>query len=169
MAIPQSKIILGLTLLLALVVKLHYSVATADDLVWVLAPTTWLVELFSAIPFHFEVGRGYVTRDLPVVIGPGCAGLNFFIITLCASLFTFIDRFAGRRLIGWALLVLLAYLLTLLVNAFRIVGGILLLRLGSEVGLQTDGLLHSAQGMLFFFSFLVLYLLLLQRFFNKRV
>lgn len=157
-----------LTALLAVVIKLHYSLAGATALTWVLAPTTYLVELFTAQPFLFHPDKGYVAVDLPVVIGPGCAGLNFYVITLCTSVFAFIDRFDRQRLYGWLFLAVLAYPVTLLVNAFRIIGGMVLLKVGGIAGLHTDGVMHSAQGMLFFFVFLVGYLLLLQFLIEKR-
>ena len=58
----RPKVIWSVQLLLvglyALGLKLFYSSATADDLLWILTPTTALVELLSGRSFEFESYAG---------------------------------------------------------------------------------------------------------------
>lgn len=158
----QLMLVWMLTAVVVIAVKYHYSVAGPDDLRWVLSPTTYLVELFWSVNFIFDPAKGYVATELPVVIGPGCAGLNFFVISLSMSVFTFIGGFKRRMLYGWFMFLLMNYLVTLLVNAFRIIGGVVLLQIGNDFGFDAGGVVHSAQGTLFYFVFLVGYFVTLR-------
>src|SRR5262245_43541462 len=70
---------LAVVLLCALALKFYYSNATADELRWILAPTTALVELLSGRSFAFESYTGYMSSDHRFVIAVPCAGVNFLI------------------------------------------------------------------------------------------
>ena len=72
---------LAIVLLCALALKQYYSTATADELRWILAPTTLLVELLSGRSFTFESYTGYMSNDHTFVIAVPCAGVNFLITT----------------------------------------------------------------------------------------
>jgi hypothetical protein len=66
-------------LLCALALKLYYSAASANQLRWILAPTTALVELVSGASFEFEANAGYLSGDRKFLIAASCAGVNFLI------------------------------------------------------------------------------------------
>jgi exosortase K len=68
-----------LVALCALALKFYYSTATPDELRWILAPTTLLVELLSREQFEFESYAGYMSSDRSFVIAVPCAGVNFLI------------------------------------------------------------------------------------------
>src|SRR6266581_9094745 len=59
--------------------KLYYSTATVNQLRWILAPTTLLVELISRTRFEFESHAGYISSDHTFLIAGSCAGVNFLI------------------------------------------------------------------------------------------
>ncbi len=63
----------------AFALKLYYSTATADDLRWILAPTTALVEFLSGASFEFESRAGYISRERGFLIANSCSGVNFLI------------------------------------------------------------------------------------------
>ena len=63
----------------ALALKLYYSAASANQLRWILAPTTALVELVSGRSFAFESNAGYLSDDRSFLIAASCAGVNFLI------------------------------------------------------------------------------------------
>src|SRR5215510_15997249 len=63
----------------AFALKLHYSTASANQLRWILAPTTALVELVSGATFEFESYAGYISRERGFLIANSCAGVNFLI------------------------------------------------------------------------------------------
>src|SRR5712691_8663665 len=70
---------LVVVVLCAAVVKLYYSTASVNQLRWILAPTTLLVELVSGSRFEFESHAGYINSDHSFVIAASCAGVNFLI------------------------------------------------------------------------------------------
>src|SRR5215216_5115587 len=105
-------------LLCALALKFYYSTATADELRWILAPTTVLVELLSGKSFEFESLTGYMSSDHTFVIAAPCAGVNFLITSFV--------MFSLRRLwrerfqsVSWRFIpvaAVLAYAATLIAN-----------------------------------------------------
>jgi exosortase K len=112
--------VLALALVYAL--KRHYSTATTDDLLWIMAPTRLLVEWMSGLEFVLEPA-GYVSTSAALTITPGCAGVNFLAICGLSLVFALPPQpgSVGRRLAWFPLGLGLAYLLTLVANALRIV------------------------------------------------
>lgn len=112
-----------LALLLAYGLKTHYSRATSEELGWMLTPTAAAVEHLSGLDFERERGEGYINRARRVIIAPSCAGVNFLIAAACMAIFSYthcMPTFAGKAAwFGGSLLA--SYLLTIAVNAVRIV------------------------------------------------
>lgn len=141
----------------AFALKLHYSRAEAGDLLWVLGPTTALVERVSGGGFSFQPGEGYVSHSLRFVIAPSCAGVNFLIaafLSLVVGLVT-----ARRTLVGAAAFTAgaaaLAYGATVIANAARISGAI---ALRSWSALLDPESLHRVEGIVVYLACLcVLY------------
>lgn len=166
--VPRLAVAL-LATVLVLNLKLFYSNAGPDELDWMLWPTTWLVQAFTAFAFVHEAHKGYVAVDLPVVIGAGCAGLNFLAIALAMCAYCVI-MLARRHLLAWFVgLGLLSYAVTVCANAFRIVGALALLAADSRAPLPSFEKLHGAQGALFYFVFLVLYFVAVRAALNHKV
>jgi exosortase K len=151
-------------LLCALTLKLYYSKASADQLRWILAPTTVFVELVSRISFEFESHAGYISSDRSFLIAPSCAGVNFLITAFL--------MLSARKLLSarsqdnaWGFIpaaALIAYLVTLVANTVRIA---LALRLGRlpEISFLNSDQLHRAEGILVYFGFLLLLLLISEK------
>jgi exosortase K len=144
-------------LLCALALKLYYSNASANQLRWILAPTTALVELLSGISFEFESHTGYMSEDNSFLIAPSCAGVNFLITAFLMLSARELLR-AGSHDNVWGVIpaaALIAYLVTLAANTVRIA---LALRLGRlpEPGFLSPFQLHRVEGILVYFGFLLL-------------
>ena len=147
----------GVVLLCALTLKQYYSMANANQLRWILAPTTTLVELVSGTSFEFESYAGYISGDRSFLIAPSCAGVNFLITAFL--------MLSARKLLrdrsqdgGWGFIpaaALIAYIVTLIANTVRIV---IALRLGGlpQVGGLNPHQLHRVEGILVYFGFLLL-------------
>lgn len=119
--LERYAVVVG-ALVLAVLLKVHYSRATAEDLRWVLSPTASLSELVLARSFSFRAGEGYLSRELSILISPACAGINFMIVALLSLALGFARpsvSWSSRAcsLLGW---LALAYGATLLVNTLRI-------------------------------------------------
>jgi len=156
---------LAAVLLCALALKFYYANATANELLWILGPTTALVELLSGRSFAFESYTGYVSSDHRFVIAVPCAGVNFLITALL--------MFGLRRLwrerfqkVSWRFLpvtVAVAYVATLVVNTTRICIALEMQRRGVEVDGLSGNQLHRVEGIVVYFGFLLLLFVLSER------
>lgn len=141
----------------ALALKLYYSGASANELRWILAPTTVLVELLSGVSFEFESHAGYINSDRSFLIASSCAGVNFLITAflMLSARKLLRDRSQDNtwRLIPTAALI--AYFATLVANTVRISIALWLGRL-PEVGGLNRYQLHRVEGIIVYFGFLLL-------------
>lgn len=156
---------LALVGLCALALKFYYSTATADDLLWILRPTTALVELLSGQRFEFESYAGYVSSDRRFVIAVPCAGVNFLIT---AFLMLGLRRLWRERFraISWRfipLAALLAYLVTLFANTTRIWLALELRAHAVAISGLNNNQLHRLEGIVVYFTFLLLLFVLIER------
>jgi exosortase K len=153
--IPRTdRLHIGVALAVALVLKTHYSVATAGELAWILAPTTALVGAATGASFVVETQNGYLSPELNLLIAPVCAGVNFLIAAYCAAAFGLMPlvRRAGRK---WAFLagaLGAAYVITVAVNAARILIGLRLRDVVPPVEWMTAADLHRAEGVVVYVS-----------------
>ena len=141
---------LAVVLLCALALKFYYSNATADELRWILAPTTALVELLSGRSFAFESHTGYMSSDHRFVIAVSCGGVNFLIT---AFLMLGLRRLWRDRLQGvsWTFLpaiAAVAYVATLIANTTRICVALEIQRRSFEVDGLSGNQLHRLEGIL---------------------
>jgi exosortase K len=149
---------LFLVVLCALALKLYYSTATPDELRWILAPTTVLVELLSGKSFAFESYTGYMSSDHTFVIAAPCAGVNFL---LTSFLMLALRRLWRERFesVSWRIIPMaagIAYITTLVANTVRICVALL----GVEISWLNANQLHRLEGILVYFGFLLLLFML---------
>ena len=153
---------LVVVLVVAFTLKQSYSSASVDELRWILAPTTFLVELITGASFSFETHAGYMSSDRRFLIAGSCAGVNFMIAAfLLLSFGQFLKRKLSYKFIPLALAV--SYATTIIANTVRISTALQL----QETPLNINGLsanqLHRLEGILIYFGFLLLLFLLSQR------
>lgn len=156
---------LFVVMLCALALKFYYSTASANDLRWILAPTTLLVELLSGKSFSFESYTGYMSSDHTFVIAVSCAGVNFLIAAflMLALRGLWRERFQG---VNWWFLPIAgasAYLATLLANTVRIVVALEIERRSFEVSWLTANQLHRLEGIVVYFGFLMVLFMISER------
>jgi len=152
--------------LCALALKFYYSTATADQLRWILAPTTTLVELLSGRRFEFESYAGYMTSDRSFVIAVPCAGVNFLIT---AFLMVSLRRLWRERYqsLGWRFIpitAMVAYVGTLIANTTRICIALELRACSVEISGLTNNQMHRLEGILVYFGFLLFLFFLTEEF-----
>jgi exosortase K len=155
----QNAIFYLLALLIAIGLKYHYSRAGSEELIWILGPTAKLVEHIGGIPFESEAGAGFVNHKLRVIIAPACAGVNFLIIAFCTAVFSGLYNFKRiRAKIVWLTISLLsAYVLTIPVNALRILLSIYVYDADIYSGWLTAQRVHRLEGVVIYFFFLCLF------------
>jgi exosortase K len=153
----NRKAQLIVALLCAVALKFYYATASVNQLRWILAPTTRLVELVTGARFAFESNAGYMSSDHTFLIAASCAGVNFLIAAfLMLSLRKlWINR---SQKISWTFLpvtALGAYLTTVVANAVRISTALLLRQTPLRISL-TPNQIHRFEGILVYFGFLLL-------------
>ena len=149
----------------AVALKHHYSVASPGQLDWILAPTTFAVETVTGADFVREAGTGWLSRERMFVIAKSCAGVNFLIVALLASAWSF----GATRPTLRGKLVLLAgcaaasYAATLVANTARIALAMHLHEAVEPSGWLTRARVHRVEGVLVYLVFLCLFYLAAQR------
>jgi len=155
----------GLTVLIMLLLKRHYSVATAGQLDWILAPTATLVAWFTSANPVLESGVGYVDFAKGIIVAPGCAGVNFMIMAFGLAAFCGLHQI--HRLpsqLTWLILALVAaYGLTLVVNTWRIGLSMALYNADIYTEWLTAARVHRLAGVALYLGALWLYFLGLRR------
>jgi exosortase K len=149
---------LVVVVLCAVAVKLYYSTASVNQLRWILAPTTAIVELVSGSRFEFESYAGYMSSDRSFVIAASCAGVNFLIT---AFLMLSVRKLWGNRVKGtsWRFIpfaAVCAYLATLVANTVRISTALQLRGTNQKAGWLSANQLHRFEGIFIYFGFLLL-------------
>ena len=160
---------LVVVVLCAVVVKLYYSTTSVNQLRWILAPTTFLVELVSGSRFEFESYAGYMSSDRTFVIAASCAGINFLIT---AFLMLSLRKLWGDRTqdTAWRFIpraALCAYLATLVANTVRISTALRLRGMNQEGGWLSPNQLHRFEGIFIYFGFLLLLFMVSERMGSK--
>ena len=138
--------------------KRHYAVASAEELRWILGPTSRLVALLSGTTFEFEQGAGYLSRERLFLIEKSCAGVNFMIAALGMIGFG-LSRDVGHRWRAASIVpcaLALSYVAAVLVNAVRIVVAMDLASADLAGGWWTEARVHRVEGIAVYFSGLLL-------------
>jgi exosortase K len=150
---------------MAVGLKYHYSHARSDDLGWILGPTAGVVEHISGITFEKEDGAGFVNRGNRVIIAPSCAGVNFLIIAFCMAAFSGLCclNALGSKICWVGSSAAWAYVLTIAVNALRIVGSIYLYNADIYYHGLTPERLHRISGIFIYLVFLYLFYMTLNK------
>jgi exosortase K len=143
----------------AVMIKHHYSIATAADLEWMLRPLSLSLEWLSGHHFHRDSLREWVSTSADVRLVKACAGINFLLMSALAWAWLFrpdrgekcdfLTWVAGRLLLLGAVFIA-AWFTALLANSLRILVAMNLPSLGAEV--------HRLVGMLIYVPLLSLQL-----------
>ncbi|WP_299454786.1 exosortase K [uncultured Microscilla sp.] len=157
----KNGLILGVMGLVAFTLKKFYQTAEVTDLYWILAPTKVAVHSFTGLEFSYDASQGYINQAHQFVIAKSCAGVNFLIIAFCTSVFGFTPKIKGShwQWLSLPVFLVIAYLLTVAVNAFRIVNALLLK--DAYTAILPANRLHAIEGAIVYLAFLLIYYLLL--------
>lgn len=69
-------------LVVVVLLKRHYSIATAADLEWMFRPLSLLLEWFSGHHFYMDGNYEWVSESADVRLVKACAGINFMLMSL---------------------------------------------------------------------------------------
>lgn len=166
----QDTVLFMVVLFIAYGLKRHYSSAVSDELVWILGPTSWLVEALTGIPFVLEKGAGFVSRQAMIAITKSCAGVNFLIIVFCMTTFSVLPKIKQlkSKLITLFCIGAGAYFATLIANTVRIMVAIYLYSNDIHFGWFSQARIHRIEGIAIYFVFLWLVYFYIQKYGDKK-
>jgi exosortase K len=144
-------------LLIAWGLKRHYSAAAADDLRWMLTPTTAFAGAMTGTAFEWQVGEGYLSRERLFLIEKSCAGVNFLIAAFGMLTLALSHRAratsSAAQVLGTSLVA--GYAAAVVINAVRIAIGMWL----AAHPVASSGLsaadVHRIEGIVVYFGGLV--------------
>ena len=144
-----------------LLLKHHYSIASASDLDWMFRPLSVLLEWFTGHAFYRDSNHEWVSGSADVRLVKACAGINFMLMSFMAYAWTLRPGCCravaarswiakGAVLLGAAIIA--AWMTSLLANSLRIIVAMALTSNGAG--------LHRLIGMLIYVPLLSLQLAL---------
>lgn len=145
--------------------KRHYAGARADDLRWILSPTTQVVSVMTGTAFAWQPGEGYFSRDRLFLIEKSCAGINFMVSALGMLTLVLVQRagsgMSATRVVGVSLAA--SYVAAVLVNAVRIAVAMWLAGHPAPLSTFSAADVHRVEGIAVYFGGLVVLYELVQR------
>jgi exosortase K len=150
----------------AALLKLFYSTANVNELRWILAPTSFCVEVITGETFRFESYAGYINHDNSFLIADSCSGVNFLI---AAFLMLSVLMLWGKRQreVAWhafPIAAAAAFVTTIAANTVRIAVALKLHRMNAATLWINPEQMHRLQGIFIYFGFLLLLYFLYEKF-----
>ena len=138
--------------------KRHYSGAGADDLWWILSPTSRVVGAVTGTTFVAVPSEGYVSHERLFVIEKSCAGINFLIAAFGMLTVALLHRVRSgvSGLCVFAVSLSAGYLAAVIVNATRITIAMWLADRSSALSALPSAQIHRLEGIVVYFAGLVL-------------
>jgi exosortase K len=143
---------------LVFVMKYLHAKAGTEELLFILQPTSFAVQVFQNASSEFIPEKGFVFPDIDIVIDKSCAGGNFLI--LCFSvLIVSVFLNLNKKNLGWFLipaLLIVAWLMAIITNVIRINTAIFSLKLKTQWPVTASPWFHEMQGAIIYLTFLIL-------------
>jgi len=147
--------------------KRFYSGAGAMELMWILAPSSWLAKYLGGIDLFYEKGAGFISHTHHIVVGPACAGVNFLLICFFMLVFSFSRHFQNK--LGWLFCsLLLAFATTIVTNGVRIILAVYLFEQDIYGGYITPEGLHRFVGTAIYYGSLLGVYVVVERFVGSK-
>ena len=158
------------TMIIFMALKAWYTTAHHNQLLFLLNPTHLLVEAFTGSSAVYDAAVGYFYADLNITIEKSCSGFNFWLLSFVLFVFVALNHVQSQRSKLFVIPIMLgiSYVLTLFVNASRIVTSIAANSYTKEFMDHPITWLHQAEGTFIYLLFLILFYSALQFFFTQR-
>jgi exosortase K len=138
--------------------KRHYSDARADDLWWILSPTSRVVGAITGTAFVAVPSEGYVSHQRLFAIEKSCAGINFLVAAFGMLIVALLHRVrSGASALGvFGVSLSASYLAAIIVNATRIAIAMWLADRPAALSALPSAEIHRLEGIVVYFAGLVL-------------
>ncbi len=141
---------------LFIILKWGYTYLETDDLMFLLSPSTKLVEVFSGAKFTYVPNKGFYNEHLNIIINKSCSGVNLGI--LCFIMLGFLSvqhSYHGKNiLLSWVIMLMVAYIFTIFVNSSRIVISIIVQQI--NISFIKSPIIHECVGIATNLTFLII-------------
>jgi len=148
-----------ITISIFILLKFIYTLSNTNYLIFILKPTSTLIELVTNSKGEFVTESGYLHKKLTILINKSCSGFNFWL--LCFTMLAFLAfQFLERRIhkiVVLPILLFSTYVLTIGVNTSRILFSIFIDNtIKNMTGYTKTNWLHQAEGVFIYLSFLII-------------
>ena len=151
-----------------ILLKFLFSHMSSDELLFLLQPTNYIVEVMSNTESQYVSQQGFYNNRLNILINKSCSGFNFLLMCYLMLIFLIVGKLKNRlhKTISLPILLLLSYLLTLFSNSSRIMMSIMVRDIRLEFSIINTSWLHQLQGSFVYLFFLIIIYLMIENFFN---
>lgn len=159
-----------LVMAILMFLKLGYTLASNNDLLFLLFPLQKIVGWATASTSFYLKDKGFYFLPLSIAIDKSCAGFNFWLIAsgMLSFLSLHYNTIRVSKVLAIAVSFAVAYLLTIMANASRILLAIQM-KFNSPSFLKINQhLLHEAIGIVTYVCFLALCYLIANHLLNNR-
>lgn len=125
---------------------------------FILRPVSTLIYMITGAGYQYIESVGYTFQGLGINIGASCSGLNFLTMLFLMLVYSFIPRQRGinGKLTAFVAFSVLAYCISIIANASRILLSALVLTRTPLAFAGQDQLVHMSIGVMVYFSYLLL-------------
>ena len=151
---------------LFILLKLWFTIAGNNDLMFLLEPTDRFVGLITGSNSVYFSDSGYYHDKLNILIDKSCSGFNFWILGFVVFTYLALKYFDKplHKVLTIPAALLCAYVLTIFVNASRIYASVIVQTQTINIMPEQQHIVHEAVGIIIYLSFLVLAYYLIERF-----
>ncbi|MCD2426156.1 exosortase K [Niabella pedocola] len=165
MSIKQKMLLTVAGSLILILLKLLLRQSDADDLYFLLAPVSAIIEATGNYHAQFISGAGFFFRDLHVIINKSCSGATFMLTALLPAGYLLLSysRNVKSFFKTFPIALLFVYFLTILANTTRILTAIKLGGTSFLMGHIAPEKLHELLGMITYLFYLISAFLLTEK------
>lgn len=170
MPIKQKMLITVSGGLILMLLKLLLRQSNADDLYFMLAPVSSIIEVAGNYHAQFIPRTGFLFPDLNVIINKSCSGATFMLTAVLPAGYLLLNHSGNIKSFfkTLPLALLFVYVLTILANTTRILTAIRLGGTSFSIGNMAPGKLHESLGMIIYLFYLISAFLLTEKWFRLK-
>ena len=145
--------------------KVVFSLASVNELLFLLKPTNYIFSVLADSQSIFIENKGYYHQSLNILIDKSCVGYNFWLLSYLVFTYLLMGHISEvmYKIFVIPTSLLLGYILTLFVNSSRIYASIVIQKQTAFTRINQD-YIHEAIGILTNLSFLILAYYLTEKF-----
>lgn len=145
-------------IILFILFKFGFRLATNNSLLLLLKPTDYLVGILIGSKSVYFANSGYYHNQLNFLIDKSCSGFNFMLLSFLMLTLLGLKHFDSnvKKVITIPVAIITAYLLTIFANTSRIFSSIVVQNHTNNSLVNYQNIIHESIGITIYLTFLVL-------------